>query len=104
MKADRAGERQIRPLSLLAIGIPAVHCTVILLNCATSQAQIVEEAHVISGTCQPRKILVLTPILDIRFYMPTVLPFLITLAFTQNLKLLSIFSTLANIATLGVWR
>lgn len=61
----------------------------------------VEEAHVTSSTCQPRKILVLTPILDIRFYMLIILPFLVLLVFIQNLRVLSIFSTLANITTLG---
>lgn len=55
----------------------------------------------VSNSCHPRKILVLTPILDIRFYMVTILPFLILLVFIQNLKLISIFSTLANITTLG---
>ncbi|XP_051700353.2 proton-coupled amino acid transporter 3 isoform X5 [Oryctolagus cuniculus] len=63
--------------------------------------KIAEEAHVTSRTCQPRKILVLRPILDIRFYMLIILPFLILLVFVQNLKVLSIFSTLASVTTLG---
>uniref|UniRef100_H0VF53 Solute carrier family 36 member 3 n=1 Tax=Cavia porcellus TaxID=10141 RepID=H0VF53_CAVPO len=76
-------------------------CSVYFMFMADNLQQIVEEAHIISNTCQPRKILVLTPILDIRVYMLTILPFLIMLAFIQNLKVLSIFSTLANITTLG---
>ncbi|KAB1281813.1 Proton-coupled amino acid transporter 3 [Camelus dromedarius] len=77
----------VGPFSLLAIGILTVHCMVILLNCAHHLSQ--------------RKILVPTPILDIRFYMLLLLPLLILLVFIQNLRVLSIFSTLANIATLG---
>ncbi|KAM7141493.1 proton-coupled amino acid transporter 3 isoform 4-T4 [Molossus nigricans] len=48
--------------------------------------ELVEEAPVTSNTCQPRKMLVLTPILDVRFYMLTILPFLVLLVFIQNLK------------------
>lgn len=54
-----------------------------------------------SATCHPRKTLVRAPVLDIRFYMLTVLPFLVLLVFIQNLKVVSIFSALANITTLG---
>lgn len=43
----------------------------------------------------------LTSILDNYFYMLTILPYLILSAFIQNLKVLSIFSALANITVLG---
>ncbi|KAM6150604.1 proton-coupled amino acid transporter 3 [Erethizon dorsatum] len=88
-------------VSFLLIITQLGFCSVYFMFMADNLQQIVEEAHVTSNTCQPRKILALTPILDIRFYMLTILPFLIMLAFIQNLKLLSIFSTLANITTLG---
>nr|XP_040129197.1 proton-coupled amino acid transporter 3 isoform X5 [Ictidomys tridecemlineatus] len=130
IKAGVSRIKEVGPISLLAIGILTVHCMVILLNCAhhlsqrytvsflliitqlgfcsvyfmfmaDNLQQIVEEVHVTSNTCQPRKFLVLTPILDIRIYMLTILPFLIMLVFIRNLKVLSVFSTMANITTLG---
>uniref|UniRef100_A0A8I5TYW4 Solute carrier family 36 member 3 n=2 Tax=Pongo abelii TaxID=9601 RepID=A0A8I5TYW4_PONAB len=76
-------------------------CSVYFMFMADNLQQMVEEAHVTSNICQPREILTLTPILDIRFYMLIILPFLILLVFIQNLKVLSVFSTLANITTLG---
>uniref|UniRef100_A0A8C2VQJ2 Solute carrier family 36 member 3 n=1 Tax=Chinchilla lanigera TaxID=34839 RepID=A0A8C2VQJ2_CHILA len=76
-------------------------CSVYFMFIADSLQQVMEEAHITSNTCQPREIPMLTPILDMRFYMLTILPFLIILAFIQNLRLLSIFSMLANITTLG---
>lgn len=63
--------------------------------------QIVEEAHFTSNICQPRKSLMMPPVLDARFYMLTILPFLILLVLVQNPQVLSVFSTLATITTLG---
>ncbi|KAL6080928.1 hypothetical protein STEG23_001952, partial [Scotinomys teguina] len=120
----------VGPVSLLAIGILTVHCMDILLNCAShltqryvvsflliitqlgfcsvyfmfmadNLQQIVEEAHFTSNVCQPRKSLVMTPVLDARFYMLTILPFLILLVLVQNPQVLSIFSALATITTLS---
>nr|KAF6448828.1 solute carrier family 36 member 3 [Rousettus aegyptiacus] len=88
-------------VSFLLIITQLGFCSVYFMFIADNLQQIVEEAHMVSNSCHPRKILVLTPILDIRFYMVTILPFLILLVFIQNLKLISIFSTLANITTLG---
>ncbi|KAL0605329.1 Proton-coupled amino acid transporter 3 [Plecturocebus cupreus] len=88
-------------VSFLLIITQLGFCSVYFMFMAGSLQQMVEEAHVTSNICQPREILVLTPILDTRFYMLTILPFLILLVFIKNLKVLSIFSTLANITTLG---
>ncbi|XP_064222322.1 proton-coupled amino acid transporter 3 [Aotus nancymaae] len=88
-------------VSFLLIITQLGFCSVYFMFMAENLQQMVEEAHVTSNICQPREILVLTPILDIRVYMLTILPFLILLVFIQNLKVLSIFSTLANITTLG---
>ncbi|EPQ10346.1 Proton-coupled amino acid transporter 3 [Myotis brandtii] len=88
-------------VSFLLIVTQLGFCSVYFMFMADNLQQIVEEAHVTSNTCQPRKMLVLTPILDIRFYMLTILPFLVLLVFIQNLNVLSVFSTLANITTLG---
>ncbi|XP_047655079.1 LOW QUALITY PROTEIN: proton-coupled amino acid transporter 3 [Phacochoerus africanus] len=88
-------------VSFLLIITQLGFCSVYFMFMADNLQQMVEEAHVTSNTCQPRKIPVLTPILDIRFYMLIILPFLVLLVFVQNLRVLSIFSTLANITTLG---
>ncbi|DAA27261.1 proton-coupled amino acid transporter 3 [Bos taurus] len=88
-------------VSFLLITTQLGFCSVYFMFMADNLQQMVEEVHVTSKTCEPRKILVLTPNVDIRFYMLTILPFLILLVFIQNLRVLSIFSTLANITTLG---
>ncbi|XP_058137043.1 proton-coupled amino acid transporter 3 isoform X2 [Dasypus novemcinctus] len=76
-------------------------CCVYFMFMADNLQQVMEEAHMTSNTCHPRTIPVLTPLLDIRLYMLSILPFLILLVFIQNLRALSFFSTLANITTLG---
>ncbi|XP_011787014.1 PREDICTED: proton-coupled amino acid transporter 3 isoform X2 [Colobus angolensis palliatus] len=88
-------------VSFLLIITQMGFCSVYFMFMADNLQQMVEEAHVTSNICQPRETLALTPILDIRFYMLTILPFLILLVFIQNLKVLSVFSTLANITTMG---
>ncbi|XP_023082860.1 proton-coupled amino acid transporter 3 isoform X2 [Piliocolobus tephrosceles] len=88
-------------VSFLLIITQLGFCSVYFMFMADNLQQMVEEAHVTSNICQPRETLALTPILDIRFYMLTILPFLILLVFIQNLKVLSVFSTLANITTVG---
>uniref|UniRef100_A0A6I9LJ93 Solute carrier family 36 (proton/amino acid symporter), member 3 n=1 Tax=Peromyscus maniculatus bairdii TaxID=230844 RepID=A0A6I9LJ93_PERMB len=88
-------------VSFLLIITQLGFCSVYFMFMADNLQQIVEEAHFTSNVCQPRKSLVLTPVLDARFYMLTILPFLILLVLVQNPQVLSIFSTLATITTLG---
>ncbi|XP_023568862.1 proton-coupled amino acid transporter 3 [Octodon degus] len=88
-------------VSFLLIVTQLGFCSVYFMFMADNLQQIVEEAHVLSNTCQPRRALELTPLLGIHSYMLTILPFLIMLVFIRNLKLLSIFSVLANVTTLG---
>nr|XP_044633718.1 proton-coupled amino acid transporter 3 isoform X2 [Equus asinus] len=73
-------------VSFLLIITQLGFCSVYFMFMADNLQQMVEEAHVTSNTCQPRKSLVLIPILDIRFYMLIILPFLVLLVFIQNLK------------------
>ncbi|ELW64359.1 Proton-coupled amino acid transporter 3 [Tupaia chinensis] len=96
---DHGDQRYI--VNFLLIITQLGFCSVYFMFMADNLQQMVEEAHATSNTCRPRKTLVLTSILDIRFYMLTILPFLVLLVFIQNFKLLSFFSTLANITTLG---
>lgn len=42
----------------------------------------------------------MTPTMDSRLYILSILPFVVLLSFIQNLKVLSIFSMLANVAML----
>ncbi|XP_020006878.2 proton-coupled amino acid transporter 3-like [Castor canadensis] len=88
-------------VSLLLIITQLGFCSVYFMFMADNLQQMVEEAQVMSKTCEPREVLVLTPILNIRFYMLIILPFLVLLVLIQNLKVLSIFSTLASVTTLG---
>uniref|UniRef100_A0A8C3VZU2 Solute carrier family 36 member 3 n=1 Tax=Catagonus wagneri TaxID=51154 RepID=A0A8C3VZU2_9CETA len=88
-------------VSFLLITTQLGFCSVYFMFMADNLQQMVEEAHVTSSRCQPREPLVLTPILDIRFYMLAILPLLVLLVFIRNLRVLSVFSTVASITTLG---
>ncbi|XP_021032408.1 proton-coupled amino acid transporter 3 isoform X2 [Mus caroli] len=71
-------------VSFLLIVTQLGFCSVYFMFLADNLQQIMEEAHFTSNVCQPRQSLVMTSILDTRFYMLTILPFLILLVLIQN--------------------
>uniref|UniRef100_A0A452HZ33 Amino acid transporter transmembrane domain-containing protein n=1 Tax=Gopherus agassizii TaxID=38772 RepID=A0A452HZ33_9SAUR len=143
------------PLSLLVMGIAAVHCMGILVKCAHrfcnkyqrpfvdygdavmygleaspsawlrthaiwgrycgivqdpgffvlfcffgSSLQVISAANGTTNDCHSNKTTALTPTMDSRLFILSLLPFLVLLVYIQNLKFLSIFSMLANLAML----
>ncbi|KAM8972936.1 proton-coupled amino acid transporter 1-like [Pelodytes ibericus] len=76
-------------------------CCVYFVFLADNIKQVVEAANCTTNDCSSNKTVVLTESMDSRLYILSFLPFLILLVFIRNLRYLSIFSLLANVAMLG---
>ncbi|NXI47557.1 S36A1 protein, partial [Galbula dea] len=76
-------------------------CCVYFVFMADNLRQVIAAANGTTNDCSPNRTVVMTPTMDSRLYMLSLLPFVVLLTFIQNLKVLSIFSMLANVAMLG---
>ncbi|XP_062941474.1 proton-coupled amino acid transporter 1 isoform X2 [Cynocephalus volans] len=75
-------------------------CCVYFVFLADNFKQVVEAANGTTNDCHNNETVVLTPTMDSRLYMLSLLPFLVLLVFIRNLRVLSIFSLLANVTML----
>ncbi|XP_059716276.1 proton-coupled amino acid transporter 1-like isoform X2 [Haemorhous mexicanus] len=75
-------------------------CCVYFVFLADNLKQVVSAANGTTNDCSSNRTVVMTPTMDSRLYMLSILPFVVLLTFIQNLKVLSIFSMLANVAML----
>ncbi|XP_043113462.1 proton-coupled amino acid transporter 1 isoform X2 [Puntigrus tetrazona] len=120
----------VGPLSLLAMGIVAVHCMNLLVKCShhlsakrvvnlflnitqlgfccvyfvflsDNVKQVVETANGTTVNCHNNETAVIVPSYDSRLYMLFFLPFIIVLVFIRNLKYLAPLSFVANISMCG---
>ncbi|KAM9311014.1 proton-coupled amino acid transporter 1-like [Gastrophryne carolinensis] len=76
-------------------------CCVYFVFLADNIKQVVEAANGTTNDCGPNATVVLKESMDSRLYILSFLPFLILLVFITNLRYLSFFSLIANIAMLG---
>ncbi|XP_010577255.1 proton-coupled amino acid transporter 1 [Haliaeetus albicilla] len=75
-------------------------CCVYFVFLADNLKQVISAANGTTNDCNPNRTVAMTPTMDSRLYMLSLLPFVVLLTFIQNLKVLSIFSMLANVAML----
>ncbi|XP_007941829.1 proton-coupled amino acid transporter 2 [Orycteropus afer afer] len=75
-------------------------CCVYIVFLADNLKQVVEAVNGTTNNCHHNETVTLTPTMDSRLYMLSFLPFLVLLAFVRNLRVLTIFSMLANISML----
>ncbi|XP_032768875.1 proton-coupled amino acid transporter 2 [Rattus rattus] len=75
-------------------------CCVYIVFLADNLKQVVEAVNSTTISCHKNETVVLTPTIDSRLYMLAFLPVLGLLVFIRNLRVLTIFSLLANISML----
>ncbi|KAM6055860.1 proton-coupled amino acid transporter 1-like isoform 1-T1 [Theristicus caerulescens] len=75
-------------------------CCVYFVFLADNLKQVISAANGTTNDCNSNRTVTMTPTMDSRLYMLSLLPFVVLLTFIQNLKVLSIFSMLANVAML----
>ncbi|XP_044517718.1 proton-coupled amino acid transporter 1-like isoform X1 [Gracilinanus agilis] len=73
-------------------------CCVYFVFLADNLKQVIEAANTTTISCNINETVTLTPTMDSRLYMLSFLPFVVLLVFIRNLRLLSIFSMLANLS------
>ncbi|XP_036607210.1 proton-coupled amino acid transporter 1-like [Trichosurus vulpecula] len=73
-------------------------CCVYFVFLADNVKQVIEAANTTTTNCYSNETVTLTPSMDSRLYMLSFLPFIVLLVFIRNLRVLSIFSMLANIS------
>ncbi|XP_034634870.1 LOW QUALITY PROTEIN: proton-coupled amino acid transporter 1-like [Trachemys scripta elegans] len=76
-------------------------CCVYFVFLADNLKQVISAANGTTNDCHSNKTTVLTPTMDSRLFILSLLPFLVLLVYIQNLKFLSVFSMLANLAMLS---
>ncbi|XP_053156772.1 proton-coupled amino acid transporter 1-like [Hemicordylus capensis] len=72
-------------------------CCVYFVFIADNLRQVVAAANGTTNNCNANETALLAPTMDSRLYILSLLPFMIALTFIQNLRILSVFSMLANI-------
>ncbi|XP_020932737.1 proton-coupled amino acid transporter 2 isoform X2 [Sus scrofa] len=75
-------------------------CCVYIVFLADNLKQVVEAVNSTTNNCRYNETVTLTPTMDSRLYMLTFLPFLALLVLIRNLRVLTVFSLLANVSML----
>nr|AAO74833.1 truncated SLC36A2 protein [Mus musculus]BAC39656.1 unnamed protein product [Mus musculus] len=89
-----------RVVSFFLIVTQLGFCCVYIVFLADNLKQVVEAVNSTTISCHKNETVVLTPTMDSRLYMLSFLPVLGLLVFVRNLRVLTIFSLLANISML----